>query len=114
MAEPTSITKSPSSSSPTATPDTAKHEPYVPDRVDMPRGLFGSHVTRRAHNGTALRLPLIRAQAFGETKIRQVRLVRRINQDVGGLEVSVQGIVLVSIMDSVGQILDPAGRAPKN
>ncbi|HEY7326020.1 MAG TPA: oligopeptide transporter, OPT family [Gemmataceae bacterium] len=36
MAEPTSITKTPSSPSLTATPETAKHEPYVPDRVDMP------------------------------------------------------------------------------
>jgi putative OPT family oligopeptide transporter len=35
MAEPTSITTSPSSPAITATPDTAKHEPYVPDRVDM-------------------------------------------------------------------------------
>jgi putative OPT family oligopeptide transporter len=36
MAEPTSITTSSSSSAITATPDTAKHEPYVPDHVDMP------------------------------------------------------------------------------
>jgi putative OPT family oligopeptide transporter len=36
MAEPTSITTSPSTLPPTATPDTPKHDPYVPDRVDMP------------------------------------------------------------------------------
>ncbi len=36
MAEPTSITTSPSSLPATATPDTPKHEPYVPDRVNMP------------------------------------------------------------------------------
>src|SRR5579875_3159705 len=35
MAEPTSITTSPSSPSITTAPDTAKHEPYVPDRVDV-------------------------------------------------------------------------------
>jgi putative OPT family oligopeptide transporter len=36
MAEPTSITNSPSSPSITTAPDTAKHEPYVPDRVEVP------------------------------------------------------------------------------
>jgi putative OPT family oligopeptide transporter len=36
MAEPTSITKSPSSVEKTSAPDAAKHEPYVPDRVEMP------------------------------------------------------------------------------
>jgi putative OPT family oligopeptide transporter len=36
MAEPTSITTSSSSPLITATPDTPQHEPYVPDRVDMP------------------------------------------------------------------------------
>ena len=36
MAEPTSITTSPSSPSITTAPDTAKHEPYVPDRVEVP------------------------------------------------------------------------------
>jgi putative OPT family oligopeptide transporter len=36
MAEPTSITTEPSSLAITATPETAKHEPYVPDRVVMP------------------------------------------------------------------------------
>jgi putative OPT family oligopeptide transporter len=35
MAEPTSITTAPSSPPPTAAPDASKHEPYVPDRVDM-------------------------------------------------------------------------------
>ncbi len=36
MAEPTSITTSPSSPSITTTPDTTKHEPYVPARVEVP------------------------------------------------------------------------------
>jgi putative OPT family oligopeptide transporter len=36
MAEPTSITTEPSSLAITATPEKAKHEPYVPDRVVMP------------------------------------------------------------------------------
>jgi putative OPT family oligopeptide transporter len=36
MAEPTSITTLPSSPAKTPTPDTPQHEPYVPDRVDMP------------------------------------------------------------------------------
>ena len=36
MAEPTSITTIPSSPSPTAMAEPTKHEPYVPDRVDMP------------------------------------------------------------------------------
>jgi putative OPT family oligopeptide transporter len=36
MAEPTSITTLPSSPATTATTDAPKHEPYVPDHVDMP------------------------------------------------------------------------------
>jgi putative OPT family oligopeptide transporter len=36
MAEPTSITTSPSSPSIPTAPDTAKHEPYVPDGVEVP------------------------------------------------------------------------------
>jgi putative OPT family oligopeptide transporter len=36
MAEPSSITTSPSSPTKTVTPDSVKYEPYVPDRLDMP------------------------------------------------------------------------------
>ena len=77
----------------------SKQVKHVPQAIHIGRGcdgapigsdLFGSHVTRSAKPDVALRKFERRMKAFGQTEIDDKWRSLGVNQDIGGLQVTVQ------------------------
>ena len=80
------------------------------DPVAFTPGLFGAHIGRRAGQPATL------AEVFileGEPEVRHAGLARRVDQDVGGLDVPVDQPSGVGVMQGVGDGGDQLRRIPE-
>ena len=76
-----------------------------PQLLGLAGGLLGRHVAGRAEDGPGARLGRNRRSVLGQAEVGDVRLVVRLEQDVGGLEVAVQDAVAVGVVDAPGHAL---------
>ncbi len=76
--------------------------------------LLGGHVSRSTHDGAGQgrrRVLLVVLHPLGEAEVRDERLVVAVEQDVGGLEVSVEDRVLVGIRHGAGDLDEKSSRS---
>ena len=81
-------------------------------RAALAGGLFGRQVVRRAQHLPGHGQFRIALQPPGQAEVHHVRLVLRVNQDVGGLQVAMQDAALMGVVDRLGDGLEITGRAP--
>ena len=74
--------------------------------------LFGRQVVRRTQHLPGDGQFRAAFQPPGQAEIHQVRLVLRINQNVGGLQIAVQNTSLMGVVYRLGDGLEKGGRAP--
>ena len=80
----------------------------VNDQI-VARGLFGTHVPPRTHNGTTGSNRRSQFQT-GQTEVRNIDAAGFIQQQVAGLDVPVHDAVLVSIRKSFGDLPSPTSQ----
>src|SRR5262245_19678548 len=77
----------------------------------MPAGrLLRRHVAGTAHDDTGVRELAILLGDLGKPKVRDARLVRRVDEHVLRLQVALQSATLVREVDGLGNDLDVARR----
>ena len=82
-----------------------------PIACDAALRLFGRHEIGRAQHLAGQRHVRIHRQPLGQAEVGDAGLIRRINEDIGGLEVPVQDAVLMGVVHRLGNGLEVSRRA---